>query len=193
MAKNFLVVNSVSVEQLPNGDLTNLYHPDILAQVVSTPDNSVEVGWIWDGSSFSPPPVADLAELAAAKLAEINAAFEVACSVLRDAWPPSERETWERQLAEATAYQAAVAAGATLPDTPVLSGIVAQRGVSIEYLVGRVLANAANWSAFRGSLIGQRQALEDDVEAAVALAATDEAQARADIDDIAVGYVIPGL
>lgn len=52
---------------------TNIYAPEFAEQFIECPDE-VEPGWLWDGESFTPPPAPPLADLKAAKNAEINAA-----------------------------------------------------------------------------------------------------------------------
>ena len=51
----------------------NLYAPEFAEQFIECGDD-VEVGWLWGGESFTPPPAPPLADLKAAKNDEINAA-----------------------------------------------------------------------------------------------------------------------
>lgn len=67
--KNAYVPNGVVVQFLDipeNARIEDSYHPDLLAHVVGAPDQ-VEIGWVYDGSTFGPPaePSVDLIAYAA--------------------------------------------------------------------------------------------------------------------------------
>lgn len=51
----------------------NIYGPEMAAQFAECGDD-VDVGWRWDGDSFTPPAGPSLADMKASKNAEINAA-----------------------------------------------------------------------------------------------------------------------
>lgn len=100
------------------------------------------------------------------KTAEIREAAEKFLAPFGAEYGPTERATWEQQLAEAKALQAD-----PLAATPLLSAIAAARGQSVADLAGRVLANRAAWVVLAGHVTGQRLALQDQVDAAQDVAA----------------------
>ena len=92
------------------------------------------------------------------KLGEINRACEVELSQLKAGYPEGEVQSWERQFAEAAAYQANSAA-----PTPTLDGIATARGITRDDLVGRVLVKAELFAIASGQIIGRRQIFEDAI------------------------------
>jgi hypothetical protein len=102
----------------------------------------------------------------AAKLVEINTACEAAGSALLAGYPEAEVKTWPQQAAEAAALDADPAASA-----PLLTAIAAGRGLDVAELVARVLAKEALYKTAAGGLLGQRQALEDAIDAATTIEA----------------------
>ena len=103
----------------------------------------------------------ELARAKAAKLAEINAACQRALEALTPTYPERELTTFDKQESEARAYLA----DATAP-MPFLSALAAVRGIELADLVQRVIAKADAFAASSGAIIGQRQALEDRLDAA---------------------------
>ena len=85
-------------------------------------------------------------------------ADEAALSQLKDGYPEGEVQSWERQFAEAVAWQANPAA-----PTPTLDGIATARGITRDDLVGRVLVKAELFAIASGQIIGRRQMLEDAI------------------------------
>ena len=95
-----------------------------------------------------------LEEVKTAKLSEINAAADRAIATLTATYPDREISTFDKQESEARAYAAALAQA---------------RGISLPDLVERVLAKADAFAVASGSIIGQRQALEDRLDACTTL------------------------
>ena len=95
----------------------------------------------------------------AAKLSEINAAADRAIGTLTVTYPDREISTFDKQESEARAYAADATAS-----TPLLSALAQARGISLPDLVERVLAKADILAMASGSIIGQRQALEDRLD-----------------------------
>lgn len=124
------------------------------------------------------PPVPTLEEAKAAKLSEINTAADAAIAALTATYPDREIGSFDKQESEARAYTADATAS-----TPLLSALAQARGIPLPDLVGRVLAKADAFAGASGSIIGQRQALEDRLDAC----ATME-----DVQGIAVDIVTPG-
>ena len=108
------------------------------------------------------PPVPTLDEAKAAKLSEINAAADRAIATAT--YPDREISTFDKQEAEARAYAADPTAS-----TPLLSALAQARGVPLPDLVERVLAKADAFAVASGSIIGQRQALKDRLDACTTL------------------------
>lgn len=106
------------------------------------------------------PPVPTLEEAKAAKLAEINTAANKTLAALTTTYPDREISTFDKQEAEARAYMADPAA-----PTPLLSALAKARDIDMDELVKRVIAKADAFAAASGYIIGQRQALEDQLDA----------------------------
>lgn len=106
------------------------------------------------------PPVPTLEEAKAAKLSEINRAADRAIAALTTTYPDREISTFDKQEAEARAYSA----DPTAP-TPLLSALAKARDIDMDELVKRVIAKADAFAAASGYIIGQRQALEDQLDA----------------------------
>lgn len=87
-----------------------------------------------------------------------------------------ERQTWDQQYAEAVAYKAN-----TETDVPMLTAIAANRGMEVNVLADNVIANKTAWATLAGSVVGQRLAYQDSLEATAT---------TAEIEAIEVNYVI---
>ena len=124
------------------------------------------------------PHIPTLEEVKSAKLSEINAAADRAIATLTATYPDRELATFDKQESEARAY-------ATDPtaSTPLLSALAQARGIPLPDLVGRVLAKADAFAVASGSIIGQRQALEDWLDACTTLE---------DVQSITVNISMPG-
>lgn len=105
------------------------------------------------------PPVPTFKEAKAAKLSEINKAADKIMAALISTYPDREISTFDKQEAEARAYMA----DPTAP-TPLLSALAKARGLSMDELVKRVIAKADTFAAASGYIIGQRQALKDQLD-----------------------------
>lgn len=123
------------------------------------------------------PPVPTLEEVKAAKLSEINAAADRAIGTLTVTYPDREISTFDKQESEARAYAADATAS-----TPLLSALAQARGISLLDLVERVLAKADILAMASGSIIGQRQALEDRLDTCTTVE---------DVQAITVNIVMP--
>lgn len=126
-----------------------------------------------------PPPVdPPLEEVKAAKLAEINAECQRMLESLTPTYPERELTTFDKQESEARAYAADATAS-----TPFLSALAAARGIELADLVQRVIAKADAFTVASGYIIGQRQALEDRLDAA---------QTVEDVQAVVVSIIMPG-
>ena len=124
------------------------------------------------------PPVPTLKKAKAAKLTAINAAADKAIAALTATYPDREIATFDKQEAEARAYTA----NPTTP-TPLLSALSKARGVPLDELARRVLVKADAFAVASGSIIGQRQALEDRLDACTTVE---------EVEALAVTIVMPG-
>ena len=123
------------------------------------------------------PPVPTLDEAKAAKLSEINAAADRTIATLTATYPDREISTFDKQESEARAYTADATAS-----TPLLSALATARGISLPDLVERVIAKADILAMASGSIIGQRQALEDRLDTCTTIE---------DVQAITVNIVMP--
>lgn len=114
----------------------------------------------------------------AQKLAEINERCDAMLGILTKSYPDSELLTFDQQKAEAEAYLA----DPTRP-CPLLAPLAEARGIDLQDLCNRVIAKATAFSAASGTIIGQRQRLEDTLDAC-----TTPEQVAA----IEVLYALPG-
>ena len=124
------------------------------------------------------PPVPTLEEVKTAKLSEINAAADRAIATLTATYPDREISTFDKQESEARAYAADPTAS-----TPLLSALAQARGLELAELVRRVLIKADAFAVASGSIIGQRQALEDQLDACETLE---------EVDALDVVIIMPG-
>lgn len=104
-------------------------------------------------------PEQTLEEVKAAKLAEINGTCDRVLNEAVKTYPDTEVLTFDQQTLEANAYLENPEA-----DVPLLRSLAAGRGIELADLVNRVIAKHNAFSALSGSVIGQRQALEDRLE-----------------------------
>ena len=109
-----------------------------------------------------------------AKLAEINAAYESVMGYIQSGYPDKEVLSWERQAAQARELKADPNADAAFVRT-----LAAAKGVPVQEMADRILANAESWEPVAAMLTAQRQLLEEAALAAVSMA---------EIDAIQVGY-----
>ena len=118
--------------------------------------NSAYIERATSGYEIKAIPEATLEELKEAKLAEINSVYDEATSSLVSTYPQTELLTFDKQEAEARAYSADPSAS-----TPFLSGLAKARGITLDDLVGRVIAKSEAFEAAVATLTGQRQRYED--------------------------------
>lgn len=105
-------------------------------------------------------PAPTTAELKTQKLREINARCESEIAAISAGYPVSEVMSWSKQETEARAYLANNAAA-----TPLLDALAAARGITKADLADRVIAKADLFAQISGTIIGKRQALEDQINA----------------------------
>ncbi|MEZ0150124.1 MAG: hypothetical protein AB9Q19_12540 [Candidatus Reddybacter sp.] len=115
------------------------------------------------------PEVLTVAQLARQKKAAINAAADAAIAPVSTKYPRSEIDSWPVQVAEAAAHTVSSAA-----TTPFIDGLLVRRpGKTKAELVAKIQLNAAAYTVLSADVFGQRQALDDLVDAATTIAELD--------------------
>lgn len=128
---------------------------------------------------FVPPAPPELLEIKAAKLKEINIAYQEAIATLTPTYPDDERLTFDKQETEARAWMADKSAS-----TPFIDALAIGRQMDKAELVSRIIAKADAFALASGSLTGQRQRYEDMLD----VAETADAVAA-----IVPQYSLPGM
>ncbi|WP_417252783.1 hypothetical protein [Castellaniella sp.] len=113
------------------------------------------------------PPASEptLKEAQSAQLLVINASFETAAQALTAGYPEAERLTWPIQQSEALAWAADNAVA-----TPYLDGLAVARGITPEDMRALTLAQVQAFQAASQQLVGTRQRLRDEINAATTVA-----------------------
>lgn len=119
--------------------------------------------WLYDAEPPAPEPT--LEEAQAAQLVLINASFEAAAQALTAGYPEAERLTWPIQQAEALAWAADENA-----TTPYLDGLADARGITPAEMRALTLAQVQAFQAASQQLVGTRQRLRDEINAAATVA-----------------------
>lgn len=91
-------------------------------------------------------------------LKNINDWYEGEVAKLTKGAPNTEISTWDKQEREARAYVADNSAS-----TPFIDNLVLARGVTKEYLVGKIIEKADAYAIAVGALTGERQRREDEL------------------------------
>ena len=107
-----------------------------------------------------------------------NAAYESAIAQMTAGYPPAEIQTWERQRAEAIAWEADQGAS-----TPWIDLAASARGLDRGEFLARTLAKVNAFAQASAWLTGRRQGIDDAIRAASTLAA---------LSAIAIDYTLPG-
>lgn len=150
---SYVITKNDMPYHVPNNDDFKEEWDKVHAYAIAHPE------WVTEEQPYT-PPVPTFEEAKADKLTEINAAADKVLSALTAIYPNQETSTFYKQEAEARAYMA----DPTAP-TPLLSALVKARGIDMDELVKRVIAKADTFAAASGYIIGQRQALEDQLDA----------------------------
>lgn len=100
-------------------------------------------------------------EARAAKQAEIRDKADVFLAALAQEYGAYEKLTWDQQAIEADAL-----AADPLAPAPLVRSIAAARNMDPIELAARIRANRAQWVVLSGSIVGQRLAYQDALDAA---------------------------
>ena len=105
--------------------------------------------------------------LGAVKTVRIVAATAASDAILAPygvEYGPYEMATWDQQYAEAVALMADPNAA-----VPLLDALATARGMAVAALAQRIIRNREVWSALTGSVVGQRLAIVDRINAATSV------------------------
>ena len=135
---------------------------------IATPNS--DDAYVWDGENWTLDQAAQEQKQAAQfqaaktrKLQEVNRAAQnlVASASGMDVTPDFEVQTWTLQAEEARAWSQNPDA-----DTPILNQIAAMRGIDADTLKAAALRKTNAYALLAGGIAGQRQAYEDQINAA---------------------------
>lgn len=108
------------------------------------------------------PAEITLDDLKIAKLGEVKGAFENAVAAIKAGYPEDEIKTWDKQEAEARAWLAN-----DTVETPMIDAMLARRPtLTKQALVERIIFKANIFAGIVGTLVGERQDLEDSIAVA---------------------------
>lgn len=107
-----------------------------------------------------------LSNAKSAKLVSVNADCDKRMSALVAGYPEREQQTFDKQETEARAFTADATAA-----TPLIDALALNRGVAKADLAARIIAKADAFADYAGKIIGHRQKLEDQINAAADMAA----------------------
>lgn len=113
----------------------------------------------------------------ALKLIEVNEKFEARLNTLVSKYPSLEISTFSQQKEEAISY---------LKDKdsskcPMLSMLAQHRGIELEDLCNRVMNKTNIFAAVSGTLMGQRQKMEDMIDASTS---------QEELNKIEINYIL---
>ena len=139
-----------------------------------------ELGPLPDGAVTTRPekPAPTLEEAKAAKLAEINRECDVILQQAVAGYPETEQQTFYKQDAESAAYLE----NPETAKTPFLTTLATARGISLATMVEKVRAKTDTFAQLSAYICGQRQAMEDTLDACETI---EEVQA------LVVSYQLP--
>lgn len=120
----------------------------------------------------------DRVDFAVSLIPKNNAAFEQAMMALTVDYPPSEISSWERQRAEALAWQADSAA-----PTPWIDIAAQVRGLDRDDYLQRTVDKVHLFAQASAFLVGRRQAIDDSIRQATTVA---------ELEAIVIDYTLPG-
>ena len=138
----------------------------------TNPDYLAYQRWLADGGVPLPPDLPPADELAGELRTALAAEYERRMQIIALGYPPSERESWPVQTAEARALL--VDPGAA---TPWIDAAAAVRAIDRLELAARIAAKDDAYRVIHGALTGARQRIEDAIDTA-----GDDAEALAAID-----------
>lgn len=138
-----------------------------------------ELGSLPEGAVTTRPekPAPTLEEAKSEKLAEINAGCDAILKQAVAGYPETEQQTFYKQDAESAAYLENPET-----ETPFLTTLATARGIDLDTMVEKVRAKTDAFAQLSAFICGQRQAMEDTLDA---LETVEEVEA------LVVSYQIP--
>ena len=115
-------------------------------------------------ASLAPDDDAALALVKKEQIAQVLAASDAAMAALSSRYSEHEKLSWPKQEQEAKALQADPEAPA-----PLLRGVAATRGIALEELQVKVLANVGASETATAFILGTQQRYEDEIAAATTI------------------------
>jgi hypothetical protein len=115
-------------------------------------------------AELAPADDAALDQVKKEKLSQVLAASDAAMAALSSRYSEHEKLSWPKQEQEAKALQADPEAPA-----PLLRGVAATRGIALEALQAKVLANVGASEAATAFILGTQQKYEDEIAAAATI------------------------
>ena len=113
---------------------------------------------------LAPDDDAALAQVKKEQISQVLAASDAAMAALSSRYSEHEKFSWSKQEQEAKALQADPEAPA-----PLLRGIAATRGITLEELQVKVLANVGASELATALILGTQQRYEDEIAAAATI------------------------
>ena len=138
----------------------------------TNPDYLAYVAWLADGGVPLPPDLPPADKLVRELRTALAEEYERRMQIIASGYPPSERESWPVQTAEARALLADPGAA-----TPWIDAAAAARSIDRLELAARIVAKDEAYRVIHGALTGARQRIEDAIDTA-----GDDAEALAAID-----------
>lgn len=113
---------------------------------------------------LAPDDDAALAQVKKEQISQVLAASDAAMAALSSRYSEHEKLSWSKQEQEAKALQADPEAPA-----PLLRGVAATRGIALEALQAKVLANVGASETATAFILGTQQKYEDEIAAAATI------------------------
>lgn len=135
-------------------------------QIIKAKDYDVEKDWKGDYYIKGYAPKQSVDEAKSEKLREINLGYDTATYALVATYPQTELLTFDKQEAEARAWDADNSV-----ETPLVDMLASGRQIDKAELVRRIIAKADTFALATGYLAGQRQRYEDLLDAATTVEA----------------------
>lgn len=112
------------------------------------------------GHTIQPVAASTLAEMISAQLIKINTEADRRANIYISTYPLFERQTWPNQEAEARAWLAD-----NNYESARLTSLATYRGLTVEEIATRIINKVDLFNGVADQLMGQRQAMEDQLNA----------------------------
>lgn len=151
------IENNIVVEIGEFDSIENRFHPSL----IWIQSDTANIGDVYSNNQFAKPSISiTIVQIKEAKLTEINNACNQQIEAIKATYPENEVSSWDKQEREAIALLTDATAS-----TPLIDSIAQARGVDRVTLAGKIIEKSKAFAQVSGSLIGKRQALEDQLNA----------------------------